>query len=207
MNNIFESKSPLIKHLVSNLRDKNLKGYNFRKYVREIAQLLLFEALKEEKLINKEIETWIGKGNFPFLDEENFVITTILRAGLPMLDGILEIFQNAPAGFLAIKRDEKTLESHVYYIRLPDLKGKTVIITDPMVATGGSLDSALNILKKENPKKIISLNIIGAPEGLKLISEKHPDVNVYIAQIDKKLNNNGYIIPGIGDAGDRAFNT
>ncbi len=207
MQNIIEVNNPVVKNIVSHLRDINTKGYQFRKYVKELGKLLLFEALKNEKMIEKDINIWVGGGKFPFLDEENIVVVTILRAGLPMLDGILEILQESPAGFLAMKRDEETLEIHTYYVRLPDIKGKKVIIADPMVATGGSLDTALNILKEKKPEKIISLNIIGAPEGLKRISENHPDVNVYIAQIDEKLNKDGYIIPGLGDAGDRAFNT
>jgi len=207
MQNIIEIKNPVVKNIVSHLRDTNNRGYLFRKYIKEIGKLLLYEALENEKMINKNINTWIREGSFPFLDEENIVVITILRAGLPMLEGILEILHSSPAGFIAMKRDEKTLEIHTYYIRLPDIEEKTVIIADPMVATGGSLDAALNILKEKNPKKIISLNVIGAPEGLDRISKNHPDVNVYIAQIDKKLNKDGFIIPGLGDAGDRAFNT
>ncbi len=207
MQNIIEVNNPVVKNIVSHLRDINTRGFQFRKYIKEIGKLLLFEALKNEEMINKNIDIWIGGGEFPFLDEENIVITTILRAGLPMQEGILEILQNSPAGFLAMKRDEETLKIHTYYVRLPNIKDKTVILADPMVATGGSLDTALNILKEKKPKKIISLNVIGAPEGLKRISTNHPDVNVYIAQIDEKLNKDGYIIPGLGDAGDRAYNT
>jgi uracil phosphoribosyltransferase len=123
-----------------------------------------------------------------------------------MLDGLLELFKNAKSGFLAIKRNEKTFESVLYYDRVPPLEEKTAIIIDPMVATGGSLDYALRVIKEKNPKKIISLNIIGAPVGLEKIEKNHPDIKLYIAQIDERLEK-GYIIPGIGDAGDRAFNT
>jgi uracil phosphoribosyltransferase len=207
MQNIKEINNPVVKHIISNLRDVNIKGEIFRDYLKQLSKVLLYEALKEEKLIEKDINTWTGEARFPFLDEEKIAVVTILRAGLPMMDGVLEVLKTSPAGFLAIKRNEETLESHVYYVRLPDLNGKTVIITDPMVATGGSLDAAIEIIKNENPAKIISLNAVGAPEGLKKISEKHPDVKIYIAQIDERLNNKGYIIPGIGDAGDRAFNT
>ncbi len=207
MDNIVEIKHPLAKNLLTKLRDINTTSYLFRKYLSEIAKILLFEALKEEKLLEKEIEIWIGKEKFPVLDEESFVFIPILRAGLPMLDGVFEILNNAQAGFLALKRDEETLKSILYYDRVPPLEGKTAVILDPMVATGGSLDYALSVVKEKNPKRIVSLNVVGAPEGLKKISEKHPDVKVFIVSIDKGLNNKGFIIPGLGDAGDRAFNT
>jgi uracil phosphoribosyltransferase len=207
MQNVYELKNAVVKHIVSKLRSLDTKADDFRDYLKQLSKILLSEALKNENLIDKEINTWKGKGKFPFLEEDNTVPVAILRAGLPMLEGILEIFKASSAGFLAIKRDEKTLKSDVYYVRLPEIKGKTVIITDPMVATGGSLENAIEIIKKENPENIISLNVIAAPEGLKRISSKHPDVKIYVAQIDEGLNDEGYIIPGIGDAGDRAFNT
>ncbi len=207
MENIKEIQHPIAKNLLTKLRDINTTPYLFRKYLSEIARVLLFEALKEEKLVEKEIDIWIGRYVFPVIEEEKFVFIPILRAGLPMLDGTLEVINNAKAGFLAIKRDEETLESILYYDRVPQLDGKTAIILDPMVATGGSLDYALNVVKEKKPERIISLNVVGAPEGLSRISHKHPDVSVYIASIDEKLNDKGYIIPGLGDAGDRAFNT
>ncbi len=207
MDNIIEVNHPLLKNLVSKLRDINTKSYDFRKYLSEIGRILLVEALKNEKLTKKEIKIWIGKGEFPVLEENRYVFIPILRAGLPMLDGVQEMIPDSSTGFLALKRDEKTLESVLYYDRVPPLDKKTAIILDPMVATGGSLDYAVRVIKEKNPEKIISLNVIGAPEGLKRINKNHPDVIVYIAQIDERLNDNGYIIPGIGDAGDRAFNT
>ncbi|MBK3332340.1 uracil phosphoribosyltransferase [Persephonella atlantica] len=198
---------PLLKNLVTKLRNINTSSYDFRKYLSEVGRILLVEALKNEKITLKEVETWVGKGEFPVLEEERYVFIPILRAGLPMLDGVLEMMPMAQSGFLAIKRDEKTLKSVLYYDRVPPLKGKTAVILDPMVATGGSLDYAVKTVKQKNPERIISLNVIGAPEGLQKISENHPDITVYIAQIDERLNDRGYIIPGIGDAGDRAFNT
>ncbi len=207
MQNINKVKNPVIQHIVSMLRDISVQGDLFRSYVSELARLLLYEALKDENLHMKKINTWIGEKEFPVLNEKNLIPIAILRAGLPMLEGVLKILKNSPAGFLAIKRDEKTLKSTVYYVRLPDIEGKTVIIVDPMVATGGSLDDAIKIVKERKPKKIITLNIIAAPEGIERISKNHPDVKVYIAQIDEKLNKDGFIIPGLGDAGDRAFNT
>lgn len=207
MKNIKEVKHPIAKSLLTKLRDINTTPYLFRKYLGEIGRILLFEALKEEKLIEKEVDIWIGKEKFPVIEEEKFVFIPILRAGLPMLDGVFEVMNNAKAGFLALKRNEETLESILYYDRVPPLEGKTAIILDPMVATGGSLDYAISVVKRKNPERIISLNIVGAPEGVSKISQKHPDVSVYIVSIDKKLNDKGYIIPGLGDAGDRAFNT
>ncbi|SNZ11101.1 uracil phosphoribosyltransferase [Persephonella hydrogeniphila] len=207
MKNIINVKHPLLQNLVTKLRDINTNSYDFRKYLSEVGRILLVEALKDETLKEKEVQIWVGNYRFPVLDEEKYVFIPILRAGLPMLDGVLEMIPLARSGFLAIKRNEETLESILYYDRVPPLKGKTAIILDPMVATGGSLDYAISVIKEKNPERIISLNVIGAPEGLNRISKKHPDVKVFIAQIDEKLNDKGYIIPGIGDAGDRAFNT
>ena len=207
MQNVHESTHPLIKDLVNKIRDVNLDSNLFRKYVGAIAKILLFEALNNENLEIREIETWIGKKEFGFLPEENYVFIPILRAGLPMLDGIIEIMPLAKAGFLAMKRDETTFKSILYYKRVPELRGKTAIILDPMVATGGSLHDAVEEIKKEKPKKIVTLNIVGVKEGLYYVSKSHPDIEIYIAQIDEKLNDQKYIIPGIGDAGDRAYNT
>jgi len=202
---IVKIENNLLKHLISKIRDKNTDSFIFRKYISDISKILLMKFLEDENLVYKEIETWIGRLEQPFLEEDRYVFIPILRAGLPMLDGALEILPNSKAGFLAIKRDEETLESKIYYKRLPDLKNKIAVILDPMVATGGSLSLAIDILKEENPEKIISLNIIAAPEGLERLKTK--DFVMYIAQIDEKLNDKGYIIPGIGDAGDRIFNT
>ena len=207
MENIFEVKHPILKSLVTELRNIKTESYVFRKTLNEIARILFIEALKNEKLTEKEVEIWIGTGKFPTLIEEKYVFIPILRAGLPMLGGLFEVLKNAQAGFLALKRNEETLESVLYYNRVPPLEGKTAILLDPMVATGGSLDYAIKVIKEKNPERIISLNVVGAPEGLSKISKNHPDVKLYIAQIDEGLNDKGYIIPGIGDAGDRAFNT
>ncbi len=207
MENVFYVEHPLLKNLITKLRDINTEGYFFRKFLSEVGRVLLIEALKYEKTIEIEINTWIGNSKFPALDEEKYVFIPILRAGLPMLEGVSEMLPKSKAGFIALKRDEETLESHLYYDRVPDLKGHTAIILDPMVATGGSLDYAIKVVKHKNPERIISLNVIGAPEGLERVSKNHPDVKIYIAQIDKGLNDKGYIVPGIGDAGDRAYNT
>ncbi|WP_457638874.1 uracil phosphoribosyltransferase [Persephonella sp.] len=207
MKNVINVKHPLLEHLVTVLRDINTPPDRFRKTISQIGKTLFTEALREEKTKNKKVSTWVGEGYFPSLEEESYVFIPILRAGLPMLDGLLEIMPSAVSGFLAVKRNEETLESRVYYDRVPDLKGKTAVVLDPMVATGGSLNTALSIIKEKNPEKVISINIIGAPEGLENVSKSHPDVKIFIAQIDEKLNDKGFIIPGLGDAGDRAYNT
>lgn len=206
MENFFIVDNAILKNTLSKLRDKSLKPNDFRKGLSIIAKILLSYALEKENTYLKKVETPIGEGNFSFLAEENFVIIPILRAGLPMLDGCLEMLLEAKVGFLALKRNEETLESILYYERLPNLENKVVIIVDPMVATGGSLEYAIEVVKKYNPKKIISLNVIISPNGLKRL-EKYKDVNFYIASIDEGLNSKGFIVPGIGDAGDRAFNT
>jgi uracil phosphoribosyltransferase len=197
----------LILNYISKIRNINLESFLFRKYISEIAKILVISAFEKEEMIYKKIPTWMGEQEFLFLDEEKYVFIPILRAALPMLDGALEIMPNAKVGFLALKRDDETFESKLFYDRVPDLDGKTAVLLDPMVATGGSLDYAIDIIKKKNPSKILSFNIIGSPEGLDFVSLKHKDVDIYIAQIDKELNNKKYILPGIGDAGDRSYNT
>jgi uracil phosphoribosyltransferase len=197
----------LIQNYISKIRNIDLDSFLFRKYIGEIAQILAMKALENEEMIIKKTPTWIGEQEFPFMDEEKYVFIPILRAALPMLDGILDMLPNSKAGFLALKRDEETFESKLFYDRVPDLNGKVAILLDPMVATGGSLNYAIEIIKKKNPSKIMSFNVIGSPEGLDYVSKKHPDVDIYIAQIDKELNSKKYILPGIGDAGDRAYNT
>lgn len=206
MKNIIVVDNPILKNSLTKIRDKNLKSSLVRKHLSIIAKVLLIEALKDEKTELKEVETQFAIRKFPILDEDNYVIVPILRAGLPMMEGCLEVLEGAKVGFLAIKRNEETLESTVYYERLPDLKGKNVIIVDPMVATGGSLIKAIEIVKSHNPKKIISLNVIASKIGIEKVSN-NKDVLFYIGSIDEKLNDKGYIVPGIGDAGDRCFNT
>ena len=141
------------------------------------------------------------------IEVQKLVLVPILRAGEPMLTGILRTLPYARSGFLAMKRDEETAQSKLFYENIPSLDDKTVLLLDPMIATGGSLIDGIDYLKNKGAKKIISLNILGAPEGVKTVQEAHPDVDIYIAQIDERLDDNKYIRPGLGDAGDRAFNT
>jgi len=204
---IHELSHPIVKNLLNHLRETKTDALRFRHIIQEIARFLVYEALSTETVETKTISTWQGDMDFDFIEEENIIFVTILRAGLPMIESLTALFPNASSGFLAMKRDEMTHQSILYYDRVPDCKNKTVIIVDPMVATGGSLCDAISVIKEKSPKKIISLNIIGAPEGLAVLEQKHPNVNIFIAQIDQKLNDNKFIIPGLGDAGDRSYNT
>jgi len=204
---IYELSNPVAKTLLNHLREKKTDALRFRHIVQELSRLLVYEALKNEKMVEETITTWQGEQSFEFIQEKDIIFATILRAGLPMIEAVTALFPNASSGFLAMKRDENTHQSILYYDRIPDCKGKTVIIVDPMVATAGSLCDAITVIKNKSPKKIISLNIIGSPEGMDILKQKHPDVEIFIAQIDEKLNENKFIVPGLGDAGDRSYNT
>ncbi len=204
---VYELSNPLTKTLIAHLRDQRSDALRFRRTIGEITKQLLYEALKEPLLVQKSITTWRGKESYTVIDEANIIVATVLRAGMPMLDSAIDVLAGASAGFLAMKRDETTHKSVLYYDRLPECKGKTVILVDTMVATGGSMMDALELISKREPLKIITLNIIGSPEGLEKVSHAYPEVDIYIAQIDEKLNDDKFIIPGLGDAGDRSYNT
>lgn len=204
---IYELSNPVTKTLITHLRDQRRDAIRFRHTIAELTKQLVYEALKEFPLVEKEITPWQGEGKFSAIEEDSIVVVTVLRAGMPMLDSVMELLPDAVAGFLAMKRDETTHKSVLYYDRLPDCKGKTVLLVDPMVATGGSMCDAIDLIKTREPLQIITLNIIGSPEGLATVKAAHPDVDIFIAQIDEKLNDDKYIIPGLGDAGDRAYNT
>lgn len=202
-----ELSNPIVQTLVTSLRDRKADALRFRHIVKEITKMLLYESLRGAVLSTKTIKTWKGSESLEALDESSYVVVTVLRAGMPMLESVMETLPLITGGFLAMKRDETTHESKLYYDRLPDCTDKRVIIVDVMLATGGSLCDAIKIVKTKNPKEIFCLNIIGAPEGLEVVQKSHPDVNIYISQIDKCLNENKFIIPGLGDAGDREYNT
>jgi uracil phosphoribosyltransferase len=204
---IHELSNPIIKTLVNHLRETKTDALRFRHILQELTRLLSYEALKNETLVDQDIMTWQGEQSFQFIQEKELIFVTILRAGLPMIESISALFPDASSGFLAMKRDENTHQSILYYDRIPECKDKTVILLDPMVATAGSLSDAIAVVKTKTPKKIISLNIIGSPEGMNILDQKHPDIDIYIAQIDEKLDKNMFIIPGLGDAGDRSYNT
>jgi len=204
---VHELSNPVAKTLINHLRSMEIDALRFRHIVQELTRLLLYEALHDAALQDREIETWQGRKSFGFIPEEELLFVTVLRAGLPMIESAAALFPGAASGFLAMKRDERTHRSVTYYDRFPECEGKTAILVDPMVATGGTLCDAAEHIKSKSAGRILSLNLIGAPEGLAVVSEKHPDIEIYIAQIDERLNDQKFILPGLGDAGDRSYNT
>ena len=204
---VFELKHPLIEHKLTNLRNKNTDTKLFRESLNEIAGLMVYEATKHLPLKEIETETPIQKTTTKVLDEP-ITLVPILRAGLGMIDGILQLLPNAKVGHLGVYRNEETLEPVYYYAKMPaNVVESQVFVVDPMLATGGSMIYTLDYLKDRGVKNITVLCIIGAPEGIKKFCEKHPDVDLYIASIDDGLTENAYIYPGLGDAGDRLFGT
>lgn len=199
---------PLIKHKLSILRDKHTGTKEFRELVNEIAMFLCYEAMRDVTLKNVEIETPIIKMSTGALDEDCYAFVPILRAGMGMLDGVIRVVPNAKIGHIGMYRDEETFEPVNYFFKVPkDIQNREVFILDPMLATGGSALDAIELLKKKGVKKIKFLCIIAAPEGIEAVSRKHPDVTIYCANIDDCLNESKYIVPGLGDAGDRIFGT
>ncbi|WP_458700324.1 uracil phosphoribosyltransferase [Sulfurospirillum sp. 1307] len=207
MKNINIIKHPLIEHKLSILRDEKTDPFHFRLLVDEISYLMLFEATRDLPLRDTTVQTPVAKANCKKLDTK-LMICPILRAALGMLDGIFKLIPDASVGFLGFQRNEKTLEAEFYYAKLPsDHANRTAIIIDPMFATGGTAIDAVNFLKEKGVKDIRFIALVAAPEGVEKFSKIHPDVPVFIACMDEKLNDNGYIVPGLGDAGDRVFNT
>ena len=203
-----ELKHPLVEHKLAILRDKKTGTKEFREIVSELATILCYEAMKEAKTYETEIETPITKMKTRKIDENHYAFVPILRAGTGMLDGIINVIPNAKIGHIGMYRDEETLKPNVYFFKVPkDIDKREVIIIDPMLATGGSGLDAIELLKKEGVTKIKFLCIIAAPEGIAAIEKAHPDVQIYCASIDSHLNEKGYIVPGLGDAGDRIFGT
>lgn len=204
--NAIEVKHPLIEHKVGIMRDKKTGTKEFRELASEIAMFLCYEALKDAKTDEVEVETPIEKTAVKRVNEDNYVFVPILRAGMGMSDGITRIIPNAKIGVIGLYRNEETLEPVRYYYKVPnDIKEREVILLDPMLATGGSAIDAIKMMKEDGVKKIKFLCLIAAPEGIKKVEETYPDVQIYCAKIDKHLNNIGYIVPGLGDAGDRIF--
>ncbi len=199
---------PLLKHKIAILRNKKTGTKEFREIVGEIASIMCYEALRDALLNVEEIETPIQKTNVEVLYENQYAFVPILRAGLSMVDGVLKMMPNAKIGHIGMYRNEETLEPIPYYFKVPkDIENREVILLDPMLATGGSAIDAINQIKKCGVKKIKFLSIIAAPEGVDRVEREHPDVQVYCATVDSHLNENGYIVPGLGDAGDRIFGT
>ena len=203
-----ESTNVVVKHLVNRLRDVRTTSNEFRMTIEEISRIIASEALSDFETVSQNINTWQGPLDVEMIEVQKLVLVPILRAGEPMLTGILKTLPYARSGFLAMKRDEETSQSKLFYENIPNnLEDKTVLLLDPMVATGGSLIDGIEYLKSKNPKKIICLNVLGSPYGVQKVQEAHPDIDIYIAQIAERLDENNYIRPGLGDAGDRAFNT
>ncbi len=206
--NVFVFDHPLIKHKVSILRDKNTGMKEFRELIEEITTIMTYESMRDVQLEPVEVETPLETTMQLRVPEESIAIVPILRAGLGMVNGVHRVFPTARVGHIGMYRDEETLEPQEYYCKLPDgIENKTVFLVDPMLATGGSACDALAALKKRGVKKIKFMAIIAAPEGIKAVSEAHPDVPVYVSTLDRCLNEHGYILPGLGDAGDRLFGT
>lgn len=203
-----ELKHPLIEHKLAILRDKHTGTKEFRELAKEIAMFLCYEAMKDATLEDVEIETPIEKMKTGKLNEDKYAFVPILRAGMGMLDGVITVIPNAKIGHIGMYRDETTFEPVNYFFKVPkDIQNREVIILDPMLATGGSAIDAIELLKSKGVKRIKFLSIIAAPEGITRVEEKYPDVQIYCGAIDKYLNENKYIVPGLGDAGDRIFGT
>ncbi len=205
---IIEIKHPLIEHKLGILRDKKTGTKEFRELISEITLFLCYEAMKDAKTYEEEIETPITKMTVNKLNENHYVFVPILRAGTGMIDGIVKMIPNAKIGHIGLYRNEETLEPVKYLFKMPkNIKDKETIIIDPMLATGGSGCAAIQMLKDEGVKNIKFLCVIAAPEGIKRMQKEHPDVKIYCGKIDDHLNDIGYIVPGLGDAGDRIFGT
>ena len=199
---------PLIQHKLSILRDKNTSVKEFRELVGEIAMLMCYEATRDLPLEEVEIETPVAKATVKRLAGKKLAIVPILRAGLGMVDGMVAMIPSCKVGHIGLYRDPETLEPVEYYCKLPpDVSERDVIVVDPMFATGGSASAACTFLKQHGCRHIKLMCIIGAPEGVAVMQKEHPDVDIYVAALDDHLNEHGYIVPGLGDAGDRIFGT
>ena len=199
---------PLILHKLSILRDKGTSVKEFRELVSEIAMLMCYEATRDLPLEDVEIETPVAKATVKRIAGKKLAIVPILRAGLGMVDGMVSMMPNVKVGHIGLFRDPETLEPVKYYFKMPpDIDERDVIVVDPMLATGGSASAAIQVLKDDGVKHIKLMCIIGAPEGVERMQKDHPDVDIYVAALDDHLNEHGYIVPGLGDAGDRIFGT
>ncbi len=205
---VHEIKHPLVKHKIGLLRHKDIQVKDFRAIVAEIGVLLTYEATRDLHSETVSIETWAGKTQVQKISNQQISVVPILRAGLGMLDGVLQMLPGAGVSVVGFARNEETLEAENYYEKLvKDIKHKTVIVIDPMLATGGTLEATLDLLKAAGCSDIKGIFLVAAPEGLARIEAKYPEVDIYVAAIDDHLNEQGYILPGLGDAGDKIFGT
>ena len=199
---------PLVSHKLTIMRDKDTSVKDFRELVSEIGMLITYEATRDLPMTTKHIETPICEMDAPTLAGKKFAVVPILRAGLGLVDGVLRMVPSARVGHIGMFRDEETLIPHVYFCKMPkDVAERDILIVDPMLATGGSSSDALTMLKAKGIKNLKLMCLVAAPEGVRKVQEDHPDVDIYIAALDDHLNENAYIIPGLGDAGDRLFGT
>jgi uracil phosphoribosyltransferase len=208
LGNVTITNHPLIQHKLTLLRDKNTGSKDFRDMVGEIAMLMCYEATRDLPLTQVEIETPVGLAKSKVISGKKLAFVPVMRAGMGMLDGMLTLVPSAKVGHIGIYREPGTLDAVSYYCKMPsDIAERDVIVLDPMLATGHSAVSAINQVKKYNPRSIKFMGIVAAPQGLKTLSETHTDVDIYIASLDEGLNDAGYIVPGLGDAGDRIYGT
>ena len=208
MENVTITNHPLIQHKLTLLRDKNTSSKEFRTLVSEISTLMCYEATRNLPLVEIEIETPVSVAKTKVIAGKKLAFVALLRAGLGMVDGVLDLVPAARIGHIGLYRDPETLQPVEYYCKLPsDISEREVIVLDPMLATGGSAIDAITKIKERKPRSIKFMGILAAPEGLQALSNAHPDVEIYCAALDERLNDHGYIIPGLGDAGDRIFGT
>jgi uracil phosphoribosyltransferase len=208
MSKVFVFDHPLIQHKLSILRDKSTSVKEFRELISEIAMLMCYEATRDLPLEDIDVETPVAVAHCKRIAGKKLAIVPILRAGLGMVDGMVSMIPNVKVGHIGLFRDPDTLKPVKYYFKMPpDITERDVIVVDPMLATGGSASAAINFLKEAGVQHIKLMSIIGAPEGIAKMQEDHPDVDIYVAAKDEKLNEHCYIVPGLGDAGDRIFGT
>ena len=208
MSKLYVYDHPLILHKLSILRDKNTSVKDFRELVNEISMLMCYEATRDLAVEDVEVETPVATAHCKRIAGKKLAIVPILRAGLGMVDGIMSMIPNAKVGHIGLFRDPVTLEPVKYFFKMPpDIAERDIFVVDPMLATGGSASASITYLKEAGAKSIKLLNLIAAPEGVERIHKDHPDVDIYVAALDSHLNDHGYIIPGLGDAGDRIFGT
>ncbi|MEG2983760.1 MAG: uracil phosphoribosyltransferase [Paraclostridium sp.] len=208
MNKVVVTDHPLIQHKLTLMRDKNTGSKDFRELLTEITMLMGYEITRELPLEDIEIETPVVKTTAKVIAGKKLGIVPILRAGLGMVDGLVNLVPAAKVGHVGLYRDPETLQPVEYYSKFPqDIQEREMIVVDPMLATGGSAVAAIDVLKRDGAKTIKLVNLVASPEGIAEVHKYHPDVDIYVANIDEKLNDHGYIVPGLGDAGDRLFGT
>ena len=199
---------PLVLHKLTLMRSRDTPTGSFRRLLKETSMLLGYEATRDLPLVSREIETPLERMEAPVLEHEDMVLVSVLRAGNGILDGMLEILPSARVGYVGLYRDPDTLEAVQYYVNLPqDMAGRGAIVVDPMLATGHSAHEAILVVKRQSPAWVRFVALVSAPEGIEYVHARHPDVSIYTAAVDRELNDHGYIMPGLGDAGDRLFGT